>query len=131
MVRAFADGDATGARRLHERYYALHKELFVEPNPVPAKTALALMKDWMTTRRADAPVRDEQGQFPATAPGAGRPGIDQGVSGETPLAVVLYGAGGRMGRAISACAQREPERYRIFRRCPVPARPRHGGDGRG
>ncbi len=48
MVRAFAEGDATGARRLHERYYPLHKELFVEPNPVPAKTALALMKDWMT-----------------------------------------------------------------------------------
>ena len=33
---------------MHERYYSLHKELFVEPNPVPAKTALALMKDWMT-----------------------------------------------------------------------------------
>ena len=48
MVRAFAKGDATAARGLHERFYPLHKELFVEPNPVPAKTALALMKDWMT-----------------------------------------------------------------------------------
>ncbi len=48
MVRAFADGNAREARRLHERFYPLHKELFVEPNPVPAKTALALMKDWMT-----------------------------------------------------------------------------------
>ncbi len=36
------------------------------------------------------------------------------MSGETPVAVVLFGAGGRMGRAISACAQREPERYHIF-----------------
>ena len=36
------------------------------------------------------------------------------MSGENPLAVVLYGAGGRMGQAISACAQREPKRYQVF-----------------
>ena len=47
MVRAFADGDTKGARELHERFYPLHKELFIEPNPVPAKLALSVMKDWM------------------------------------------------------------------------------------
>jgi len=47
MVRAFADGDAKGARALHERFYLLNKEIFVEPNPIPIKTALALAKDWM------------------------------------------------------------------------------------
>lgn len=36
------------------------------------------------------------------------------MSGENPLAVILYGAGGRMGHAISACAQRDPGRYQIF-----------------
>ena len=30
------------------------------------------------------------------------------------MAVVLYGARGRMGQAILACARREPERYHIF-----------------
>lgn len=47
MVQAFAKGDATEARALHARYYPLHKDLFIEPNPVPAKTALAWMLDWM------------------------------------------------------------------------------------
>ena len=47
MVSAFAAGDAAEARRLHARYYPLHKDLFIEPNPVPAKTALALMLDWV------------------------------------------------------------------------------------
>lgn len=47
MVRAFAAGKLDIARSLHERYYPLHKELFVEPNPVPAKMALSLMKDWL------------------------------------------------------------------------------------
>ena len=47
MVRSFAEGNAKQARRLHERYYPLHKDLFIEPNPVPSKTALSLMLDWM------------------------------------------------------------------------------------
>ena len=47
MVRAFANGKADIARSLHARYYPLHKDLFIEPNPVPAKTALALMFDWL------------------------------------------------------------------------------------
>ena len=47
-IKEAGNGDAREARLLHERFYPLHKELFVEPNPVPTKTALALMKDWMT-----------------------------------------------------------------------------------
>ncbi len=48
MVRAYARGKADVARSLHARYYPLHKDLFIEPNPVPSKTALALMFDWLT-----------------------------------------------------------------------------------
>jgi 4-hydroxy-tetrahydrodipicolinate synthase len=42
MVRAFAAGDAKGALKLHTRLYPLFKNLFVETNPSPCKTAVAL-----------------------------------------------------------------------------------------
>jgi 4-hydroxy-tetrahydrodipicolinate synthase len=42
MVQAALDGRYEDARRLHFHWYALFKDLFIEPNPVPAKTALAL-----------------------------------------------------------------------------------------
>ncbi len=42
LVRAWLDGKPDAARRLHAQYYRLFKELFVETNPVPIKTALAL-----------------------------------------------------------------------------------------
>ena len=48
MVRASARGKTDIARALHARYYPLHKDLFIEPNPVPAKRALAWMFDWLT-----------------------------------------------------------------------------------
>ena len=48
MVRAHARGKADIARALHARYYPLHKNLFIEPNPVPAKRALSWMFDWLT-----------------------------------------------------------------------------------
>ncbi len=41
MVRAFHDGDFREALTLHQRYYSLFKDLFIEPNPVPVKTALS------------------------------------------------------------------------------------------
>jgi 4-hydroxy-tetrahydrodipicolinate synthase len=41
FVRLFLEGKAEEARRMHERFYPLFKDLFIEPNPVPAKTALA------------------------------------------------------------------------------------------
>jgi len=43
MVRAFAAGDARAALKLHQQYYPLFKDLFIESNPVPVKAALALM----------------------------------------------------------------------------------------
>jgi len=43
MVKAFAQGHARAALRLHEKYYPLFKDLFIETNPIPVKAALALM----------------------------------------------------------------------------------------
>lgn len=43
MVRAFAEGKLTEALRIHQKYYPLFKNLFVETNPVPVKTALSMM----------------------------------------------------------------------------------------
>lgn len=41
LVRALAEGDTETARRMHQRLSGLFKDLFIEPNPVPVKTALA------------------------------------------------------------------------------------------
>lgn len=46
MVRAFLQGKVRQAQRLHQRYYPLFKDLFIETNPVPVKTALAML-GWM------------------------------------------------------------------------------------
>jgi 4-hydroxy-tetrahydrodipicolinate synthase len=43
MVKAFASGDMKRALRLHERYYPLMKDLFIESNPGPVKAALAML----------------------------------------------------------------------------------------
>ena len=50
-ARGFADGEAVRAparpppaMRLHEKYYPLFKDLFIETNPTPVKAALAMMK---------------------------------------------------------------------------------------
>ncbi|WP_165072903.1 4-hydroxy-tetrahydrodipicolinate synthase [Desulfovibrio sp. ZJ200] len=43
MCNAFAKGDLAGAARLHHEMFPLHQILFVESNPIPVKTALALM----------------------------------------------------------------------------------------
>ena len=40
MVRAYENGDLNSARDLHNRLFPLFKGLFIEPNPVPVKTAL-------------------------------------------------------------------------------------------
>ena len=42
LVRAALAGDYVEARRLHLQWYPLFKDLFIEPNPVPAKHTLAL-----------------------------------------------------------------------------------------
>ena len=41
MVQAFRSGDIVSAQKLHRRLGGLFKDLFIEPNPVPVKTALA------------------------------------------------------------------------------------------
>jgi 4-hydroxy-tetrahydrodipicolinate synthase len=43
MVRAYTKGKPAAAMKLHQKYYPLFKDLFIETNPVPVKAALALM----------------------------------------------------------------------------------------
>ena len=42
-MRACAQGRTRAALKIHEQYYPLLKDLFIETNPVPVKAALALM----------------------------------------------------------------------------------------
>ncbi|MBI5381622.1 MAG: 4-hydroxy-tetrahydrodipicolinate synthase [Opitutae bacterium] len=41
MVRLARNGDLTKASKIHRQLYPIFKALFIEPNPVPIKTALA------------------------------------------------------------------------------------------
>lgn len=43
MVKLFTSGKAAAAGRLHEKYYPIFKDLFIETNPLPVKTALVMM----------------------------------------------------------------------------------------
>jgi 4-hydroxy-tetrahydrodipicolinate synthase len=43
MVNAFLAGRSGEALKIHLRYYQLFKDLFIESNPIPVKTALYLM----------------------------------------------------------------------------------------
>jgi 4-hydroxy-tetrahydrodipicolinate synthase len=40
LVSAYEEGNAKAAEKLHRRLFPLFKDLFIEPNPVPIKTAL-------------------------------------------------------------------------------------------
>ena len=42
MVHSCLKGDHKTALKLHEKYYSLFKDLFIETNPVPVKAALAM-----------------------------------------------------------------------------------------
>jgi 4-hydroxy-tetrahydrodipicolinate synthase len=42
MVQAFAEGRPAEALELHARFYPLFRDLFIEANPIPIKTALGL-----------------------------------------------------------------------------------------
>jgi 4-hydroxy-tetrahydrodipicolinate synthase len=44
MVRAFAEGRAATALKIHARFFPLFRNLFVEANPGPVKAALAMMR---------------------------------------------------------------------------------------
>ncbi|HMJ66093.1 MAG TPA: 4-hydroxy-tetrahydrodipicolinate synthase [Candidatus Binatia bacterium] len=43
MVQAFAKGKVDLAQKLHQKFYPLFKDLFIETNPIPVKAALAMM----------------------------------------------------------------------------------------
>jgi len=43
MVKAFAMGKTSVALKLHQKFYPVFKDLFIETNPVPVKAALAMM----------------------------------------------------------------------------------------
>ena len=43
MVNAFLAGRSGEALKIHLRYFQLFKDLFIESNPIPVKTALYLM----------------------------------------------------------------------------------------
>lgn len=43
MVKAYAAGQVRAALKLHQKYYPLFKDLFIETNPVPVKAALAML----------------------------------------------------------------------------------------
>jgi len=43
LVRNFLEGRPTDSMRIHLRYFRLFKDLFIESNPIPIKTALHLM----------------------------------------------------------------------------------------
>jgi 4-hydroxy-tetrahydrodipicolinate synthase len=47
LVQTFLDGRAVEAEQLHRRLYPLFRDLFIEANPVPVKTAMA-RAGWMT-----------------------------------------------------------------------------------
>jgi 4-hydroxy-tetrahydrodipicolinate synthase len=47
MVRAFLAGRAQEAEQMHRKFYPLFRDLFIEANPVPVKTALS-RQGWMT-----------------------------------------------------------------------------------
>jgi 4-hydroxy-tetrahydrodipicolinate synthase len=43
MVRAYTSGNTSLALKLHDKFYPLFKDLFIETNPGPVKAALAMM----------------------------------------------------------------------------------------
>ena len=43
MVRAYSTGNFSLALKLHEKFYPLFKDMFIETNPGPVKAALAMM----------------------------------------------------------------------------------------
>ena len=51
LVRTFASGDAKLAETQHRKMFGVFKDLFIEPNPVPVKTALAWRGDMLSEVR--------------------------------------------------------------------------------
>jgi 4-hydroxy-tetrahydrodipicolinate synthase len=76
LVHAWLDGDVAGARELHYRLLALMDALFIETNPIPVKTALAVLG-----RIPDARLR-----LPLTAMGKAARDALEGVLAKRPVA---------------------------------------------
>ena len=69
MVNAFLAGRSADALKLHLRYFQLFKDLFIESNPIPVKTALvfdgndrkrvssAAMRNWVKPTKANSTRR--------------------------------------------------------------------------
>lgn len=49
LVSLFLEGKAADAQAVHQKFFPLFRDLFIEPNPVPVKTALG----WRGTMSAD------------------------------------------------------------------------------
>lgn len=43
LVRAYRKGKAAEAQRLHQKFFPLFKDLFLETNPIPVKAAMAML----------------------------------------------------------------------------------------
>ncbi len=104
LVRLFLEGKAAEARQIHRKFFALFKDLFIEPNPVPAKTVLA----WRGAMSAEcrlplvgmSPANETRLRKTFERAGA------RAAMNDVPR-VLLVGAHGRMGQAIAAAAAKE------------------------
>ena len=106
MVRAFAEGRAADAREAHTRFYPLFRDLFIESNPIPIKTALSLAGRISASfacrsARCLPPMRRSSWYSAQSQPRQ----ITVAASDTAPLRLLINGAKGRMGQAIIACAK--------------------------
>ena len=106
MVDAFAAGRVNDARRVHEMLAPLFRALFLETNPSPVKTALALLGVIRAGIQASARAgRSRDGTRARRRDGArGRRGARGEGRMNGPLAVVVAGVAGRMGREVARLA---------------------------
>jgi 4-hydroxy-tetrahydrodipicolinate synthase len=61
MIRNFKSGNVLAARNMHKKLYPVFKQLFMAPNPVPVKAALAykgIIMDYV--RKPLAPLSEDE-----------------------------------------------------------------------
>ncbi len=102
LVNAFLDGRTAEAEKLHRRLYPIFRDLFVEANPVPVKTAMAArgLDDRRRAPAARAAAGDEPREARGNAEGAWI------MSGRT--RVIIVGSKGRMGEALLRLGAADP-----------------------
>jgi len=64
MVQLCLSGKFIESQKIHAKFYSLFKDLFIEPNPIPVKAALAMMK-----------IMEEECRLPLTSMSAGNRAI--------------------------------------------------------